>query len=172
MEIFSRHCANGSSHIKGVDFDKSYSPVAHSESFRINISVEYIHRLTARISDVSNAFQNTNVPIHDRFCVSPPPYYFYWFEISYPNVPLSQYYRPFFLQFMNGIKGTKPDGQQWNIILYTVVTTFKYKKSTIYHAIYIKVFTYGTVSYLTVSTDDVLYTTNNDISFPELRRVF
>ena len=48
----------------------------------------------------------------------------------------------------------------------------KYKKSTIYHAIYIKFFTDGTVSYLTVSTDYVLNTTNNETSFPELTRVF
>ena len=47
-----------------------------------------------------------------------------------------------------------------------------HKKSTIGHAIYIKVFDDGTVSYLTVSTDDVLNTTNNENAFPELTRVF
>ena len=36
--------------------------------------------ITARILDVSNAFQNTNVPIHERFCVYPSPYYLDWFE--------------------------------------------------------------------------------------------
>ena len=40
-------------------------------------------RLTARVLDVSNAFQNTNVPIHERVCVSPPPYYLDWFKRSY-----------------------------------------------------------------------------------------
>ena len=39
-------------------------------------------------------------------------------------------------------------------------------------AVYIKVFADGTVSYLTVSTDEVLNTTNNENSFPELTRVF
>ena len=29
------HCANGGSNIQGVDFDQSYSPVAHADSFRI-----------------------------------------------------------------------------------------------------------------------------------------
>ena len=48
----------------------------------------------------------------------------------------------------------------------------KNKKITIYHAIYIKVFSDGTVSYFTVYTDDVLSTTNNDTLFTELRRVF
>ena len=73
---------------------------------------------------------------------------------------------------MNGILGTKPSGRQWNRQLDTVVTIIKYKKSTIYHDIYIKVFTDGKVSYLTVSTDDFLNTTNNKISFTELTRFF
>ena len=68
---------------------------------------------------------------------------------------------------MNGIKGKNPSGRQCNISLDAVATILKYKKSTIYHAIYIKVFTDGTVYYLTVSTDDVLNNTNNDTSFHE-----
>ena len=48
-----------------------------------------------------------------------------------------------------------------NWILDSVVTITKYKIITIYHA----------VSYLTVSTDYDLNTTNNMTLFPELRRV-
>ena len=73
---------------------------------------------------------------------------------------------------MNVIQGTKPDGRQWNRLLDAVVPIFKYKKRKIDHAIYIKVFTDGTVSYLAVSTDDVLNTNNNENAFPELARVF
>ena len=135
--------------------------MAHADSFRINISIADIHRLTASILDVTNAFQNTNLPIHERFFVSPPPYYLDWFERYYPNVPLNRDYGPFCLQCMNGIQGKKPDGRQWNRLLDAVVSILKYKKITIYHAIYIKVFTDGTVSYITVSTDDIFNTTNN-----------
>ena len=53
-----------------------------------------------------------------------------------------------------------------------MVAILKYKKRTIYHAIYIKVFTDGTVSSLTFSTDDVLNTNNIETEFPELNRVF
>ena len=49
-----------------------------------------MHRLTARILDVSNVFKNTNVPINEIVWVSPPHYYIDWFEISYPNVPLNR----------------------------------------------------------------------------------
>ena len=78
----------------------------------------------------------------------------------------------FFLQCMNLIQGTNPSGRQWNRLLDAVVTILKYKKITIDNAIYIKVFADGTVSYLTVSTDDVLNTINNENTFPELTRVF
>ena len=74
---------------------------------------------------------------------------------------------------MNGIQGTKPAGRQWNRLLDAVVTIIKYKKSTIDNAIYIiNFFSDGTVSYLTVSTYDVLNNTNNETAFPELTRVF
>ena len=63
---------------------------------------------------------------------------------------------------MNVFQGIKPDVRQWNILLDAVVTIIKYKKITVDHAIYIKVFTDRTVSYPTVSTDYVLKTTNNE----------
>ena len=66
----------------------------------------------------------------------------------------------------------KPSGQQWNRFLDAVVKIIKYKKNTIDRAIYIKLFSDGTVSYLTVSTDDVLNTNNNETAFPELTIVF
>ena len=48
----------------------------------------------------------------------------------------------------------------------------KYKEIAIYYSIYIKVFFDGKFSYITVSTDDVLKTNNNETEFTELRRVF
>ena len=63
---------------------------------------------------------------------------------------------------MNVIQGTKPAGRQWNRLLDEVVIIIKYKKITMYHDIYIKVFTYGTVYYITVSTNDVINTNNNE----------
>ena len=64
----------------------------------------------------------------------------------------------------------KPSGRQWNRILDAVVTIIKYKKSKIDHTIYIKVFSYGKVSYITASSDDFLSTTNNEIVLTELTR--
>ena len=46
---------------------------------------------------------------------------------------------------MNIIQGTKPAGKQSNILIDAVATMIKYKKITIDHAIYIKLFSDGTV---------------------------
>ena len=53
-----------------------------------------------------------------------------------------------------------------------MVTILKYKENVTYYSIYINCVSDGTVYYLTVSTDDIVDTTNNEIAFPELRRVF
>ena len=136
--------------------------MAHDESLKSNIAISSMHRLTDRILDVSNAFHNTNVPIHGIVCVGLPPYYLYWFERSSHNVTLNLDDGPFCTQCMHGIQGTNPSGIQWNRLIDAVVAIFKYKKRTIDHAIYIKDFTDGTVSYLTVSTNDVINTNNNE----------
>ena len=96
--------------------------MAHADSFRINIAIESMHRLTSRILDINNAFQNTNVTNHERVCVIPPPYYLDWFERSHLNVPLNRDYVPFCLQCMNWIQGTNPSGRQWNTLLDALVT--------------------------------------------------
>ena len=71
---------------------------------------------------------------------------------------------------MNGIQGTTLAGRQWNRLLDAVVTILKYIKITINHVIYIKVFSDVTVSFITVSTNDVINTTNNETAFIELER--
>ena len=73
---------------------------------------------------------------------------------------------------MDVIQGKKTAGRQWNRLLDEVVTILKYKKITIDHAINIKLFSDGTVSYLTVSKNDVLNTNNNETAFPEVTRFF
>ena len=110
MKFFVIHCENVSYHIKGIGFYQLYSTVVHADSFIIKFYIAYKHRRTARILDVSNTFQNKNVTINEIFCVSTPPYYIDWFEISYHNVLLNRYDGPFCLQFMNIIQLTKPAG--------------------------------------------------------------
>ena len=76
--------------------------------------------------DISNAFQTANSPIPEIVCVSQPPHYLDWFETFHPNVPINWDKNDSCLQFMNGIKGNKPEGQKWNKLLGAVVTIMKY----------------------------------------------
>ena len=62
---------------------------------------------------------------------------------------------------MDLIQGTKPSGRKYNRLLDAVVTIPKYKESAIDQAIYIKLFSDITVSYIIVSYYDVLNTNNN-----------
>ena len=63
---------------------------------------------------------------------------------------------------MNGIEGGKLSGRKLIYILDPVVTINKYNKTTIYHTIYIKILYKRNMYYITVSTDDELYATNNE----------
>ena len=130
-----------------------------------------MHRLTSSILDMSNAFQNTNDPIHEMGCFSSQHYYLDWFEKSYRNIPFNQDGGQFFLQYMHVTEITKPSGWKLNRLFDAVVTISKYNKSTIDHDIYIKVFSDWPLYYPMVSTDDVLNTINNEKEFPELRIV-
>ena len=101
---FSCHCENWSYQIQVIEFYQYYSPVAHSDEFRINIYIAAMNRLTSIIFDVINVFQKIYFPIHEIVCVIPPPYYLDWLEKSYPSVTLNQDEGPFCLQCMIGFK--------------------------------------------------------------------
>ena len=88
-KIVARHYVNGSSQVKGIYFDQSYSPVKYSDSFIIKIYIVPMHIFTTRILDDSNAFQKKSFPIYERVCVITPPCYLDWFERSYLDVPLN-----------------------------------------------------------------------------------
>ena len=148
-KFVARHCAKRSSQIQGIYFYQSYSLVSYADYFRINISITDMHRITSRILDFNNTPQNKNVTIHERVCASPPLYNLNWFEKYHHNVPLDQYKVTFYLQCMNGIQGTKLVKRKYNRLLDEMVTIIKYNKTTIDNDIYIKVFTDGTVPYLT-----------------------
>ena len=66
--------------IQVVDINQYYIPVAHDDHLRINITITDIHRLTARIWDVSNNLHNKHFPVNEIVCVSIPPYNMEYFE--------------------------------------------------------------------------------------------
>ena len=70
------------------------------------------------------------------------------------------------VQFLSSIyewnTETNLSRRKWNILIEALVKNIKYKKIIIDHDIQINVFSNVTVSYITVPTDDVLNTTNNE----------
>ena len=84
------HVENESYQIQGIYFDQYYSPVAHTDSSRINSTIAAMHKLTARFLDIINEFRFTNVPINEIVYISPPIYHLDWFETI-------------FLKYVNGI---------------------------------------------------------------------
>ena len=55
-KVVVRHCKNEISQITGIIFDQYHSLVVHAVSYRINIDIAAMHRITAMILDVSNLF--------------------------------------------------------------------------------------------------------------------
>ena len=56
--------------------------------FSYGVKRDY-YRLTNKILDVSNAFQNKMFSVYERVFVSPRTYYLDYFEIYYLNGPLN-----------------------------------------------------------------------------------
>eukprot|EP00978_Attheya_sp_CCMP212_P018612 scaffold51284_cov67-Attheya_sp.AAC.2 len=92
------HCANGAGMQKGFDYVESYAPVAMACSICITIALAG-HSMMLAITDVTNAFQNTMIPIAEQI------------------TPLKEEGGKYCLQSVNAIQGTKPAGTQWNMIL-------------------------------------------------------
>ena len=140
-------------HVSIIQY-KLYQPVIKSQQ-KLNqicgsqLSIgNIINRLTARVLDISNVLQNTNVRINDRVCVSSPPFYLDLFERSYPNITLDIDGSPFCIQCMNGIQVTTLAVRQRKRLLDAVVTINKYKKVIEDDDIHIEVFSTVTVSYI------------------------
>jgi hypothetical protein len=76
----ARLVAKGYSQVKGLDFDKTYAPVARLESFRILLAYATCHGFKLYKMDVKSAFLNG--PIKEEVYVEQPPGFE---DTEYPN---------------------------------------------------------------------------------------
>jgi len=111
-DLYSRHCANGSTMIKGLDYKESYAAIAVIDSCRIVIAIASRYGLTIYVIDIKNAFQTTLLHPSERIYLHLPPYYLRWFKETYPNHPLPPAKTIYILQSIHAIQGTKPAGKQ------------------------------------------------------------
>ena len=68
-------CANGSTQIRRIHYDKSYITVSNYDNFIINDNITASILLILRYFRVSNTFQNSNVLIGEKFCIKHWPYF-------------------------------------------------------------------------------------------------
>jgi hypothetical protein len=157
-QFITRHCANGSAMIRGLDYQESYSAVALASSVRIVVAIGAAENMIFGIIDVKNAFQNTMIPSGERQHLSLPPFYIHWFRRKYPLVPIEESKdNRYCIQTVNAIQGTKPAGRQWNDILTTVLTKLKFQRNHVDHGVFIYVSDDETKKILLcISTDDFL----------------
>lgn len=104
--------------------------------------------------------------------ITPPPFYLDWFERSYPNIPIDRREGPFCLQVMNSIQGTKPAGRTWYQLLDKfLVIKLKCIRNLVDLGLYSKYWKDGKdeLSIITLSTDDMLQSFDNEAVYHELR---
>ena len=123
-----------SSHIQYIYFDQSYSPVAHSESFRINISIADIYILTYRVLYESNSFKNEKFPFMNDYVPFHYPIMYTGLKDLTPMF-LSIDMMIYFSSMHECNSRINPSGIQFNRLHDAVITTLEYNKSTIDHDI-------------------------------------
>ena len=165
----ARHCANGSSQIKGIDYLYSYSPTASAFTIRLTLSFASSQGLIIGILDVVNCFQNTLVAINERLVVTTPPYWMDWFKLRYPECKLKQDPNDkYVIQICNGIQGDRAIGRRWYLMLVKILDIFGCKRCPTESALFI----YrkdGDILIVNCSTDDLLCAYSNAVLFHNLR---
>ena len=167
-DLYSRHCANGSVQIKGLDYKESYAPIGGIDSIRIVIALGADLCLLIFIIDVGNAFQNTLVHRNERIFLHLPPYYIEWFKQYYPNYRLPSTTTYYVLQSIHAIQGTKPAGKQWHDLIKQFFLKFGFSSNATDNAVFIH--TRGSDVIILISeTDDFLILTSSVALYQELK---
>ena len=69
---FTGHCANGSSQVQGVDFDKYYIPVVYVDPFSINVAISEIHRIYGKVYTPVVISGTNIIPIEEILKITTP----------------------------------------------------------------------------------------------------
>ena len=165
----SRHCVDGSSQLKGIDFESSYSPTASASSVRTLMCYSAIFRLILGLLDVVNCFQSTLVPSHKRILVTSPPKFIQWYKWRYPEhkLPHSPSGR-YAIQILRGLQGDREIGREWYLFLRTMLVKFGCKQCAQELALYY--FKRGSdILLINTSTDDFLCAYSDVKLFHDLR---
>ena len=87
-DLYSRHCANGSIQVKGVDYFTSYAAIATADSIRISSAFGASGKMLVYAIDIGNCFQTNLQEVHQRVYLKAPPLYIEWLKDRYPKNPI------------------------------------------------------------------------------------
>ena len=154
-ELRIRECIVGTKQQKSLDFEESYSPTVNETTVKVQIAFCASLGYTISIIDVKNAFQNTISKKDKRIFVTVPPTYMDWindFEESFEYDRSIKYIR----QMLNANQGTRDAGNQWYILLFTVLSEYGLVRSTVDHGFFVKDFGPKGKLYVSLATDDLM----------------
>ena len=156
FEFVTRMCANGSSQVKSVDFDHSWSPTVGAGALRMTLMFAATHRLILAVIDVVNCFQTTLVEDDERLIITCPPFYLSWFKRNYPEINLlPSASGKYVLEIQRGLQGDKSIGRKWYLLVKRLLEKFGFVQCHPEPAVY-KYEKDGITMIVNTSTDDFL----------------
>ena len=168
-DLYSRHCANGSTMIKGLDYKESYAAIAVIDSCRIVIAIASRYGLVIYIIDIKNAFQTTLLHPNERIYLHLPPYYLRWFRETYPNHALPPAKTIYILQSIHAVQGTKPAGKQWSDQITSLFKAMGMKKNATDNAVWVSLRGKDIIILLS-ETDDFMLLVSHKQLYEEIRK--
>jgi len=162
-DLYSRHCANGSTMIKGLDYKESYAAIAVIDSCRIVIAIASRYGLTIYVIDIKNAFQTTLLHPNDRIYLHLPPYYLRWFKETYPSHPLPPAKTIYILQSIHAVQGTKPAGKQWSDQITSLFKAMGMKKNATDNAVWVSTRGHDTIILISETDDFMLLVSKKEL---------
>jgi len=152
-DLYSRHCANGSTMIKGLDHKETYAAIDVIDSCRIIIALASRYGLTIYVIDIKNAFLTTLLHPNERIYLHLPPYYLRWFKETYPSLPLPPAKTFYILQSIHVVvQGTKPTGKQWSDQITSLFKAMGMNKNATDNAVWVS--TRGNATIILISETD------------------
>ena len=136
-DLYSRHCANGSVQIQGIDFDSSYAAIVTTDSIRICVAFGASRNMLVFSIDIGNAFQTNLLPSTERVYLRCPPFYIDWFKQTYPNHTLPPAQTCYVLQAVHSIQGSKSAGHEWYELSSKIFVQMGMKKNATDNAVFV-----------------------------------
>ncbi|GJR78054.1 retrotransposon protein, putative, ty1-copia subclass [Tanacetum coccineum] len=142
----ARLVAKGYTQTHGIDYEKTFSPVAKIKSIRIMLAIVAFHDYEIWQMDVKTAFLNGKLT-EDVFMAQPEGFE----NAKYPKRVC---------KLQKAIYGLKQASRSWNLCFHEKVTQFGFSRSEDESCIYVKI-SGSIVVFLVLYVDDILHIGND-----------